>query len=252
MNPREYIQNPMGKGSAIIPNPETKEKMKLEYEKIRNIITLNRYVLDNRYLIYFLLIPSTSSMVIRYNVVIQFDLEENKLNNYENIDFLNFLCYSNCPSFVFTYANVFNNRNMIIPWLKSKYNKEVFTNSKIRNRYEVIGYEKSLYLSFLYILSNRRNIINEFIQNALPVKSFNKISREVLSSDEIMRLVHSKSKPVKKEGEKKSPRLILEAAEIKNIKRKENLNKNKVEQLSKVNSIKKSKRASRAKHSKKI
>ncbi len=252
MNPREYLSNPMGKGSSIIPNPETKEKMKCEYEKVRNKITLNRYVLENRYLIYFLLIPSTSSMATRYNVVIQFDLNDNKLNNYENVDFLNFLCYSNCPSFIFTYANAFNKRNMLIPWLKSKYSKEIFADSKVRNTYELIGYEKSLYLSLLYILSNRRDIISEFIQNASHIKNPNKITREVLSSDDIMRL-YSRNKSIEKEeNKKKNPRLIIESAEIKSMQRKESANKHKIDHLSKVTKVKNTKHTSRIKHSKKI
>lgn len=252
MNPREYIQNPMGKGSAIIPNPEIKNKMRLEYEKVRNKITINRYVLDNRYLIYFLLIPSTSSTMIRYNVVLQFDLEENKISNYETIDFLNFLCYSNCPSFIFTYASVYNNQNMLIPWLKSKYSKEVFMDSKVRNAYKLIGYEKSLYLSFLYILSNRRNVINEFMQNSISVKSPNKIIREVLSSDEIMRLYNKSKTKEKEDKEKKNPHLIADIGEIKSIKRRERSIDSKIEKTKKINKIKKSKSVSHVKNVKKM
>lgn len=219
MTPSEYIQNPMGKGSAIIPNTEAKAKLNTEFEKVRYKIKCTCYILDNHLAIYSYLIPSISRSEVSYNVLLQFDLSVAEEKGFDRVDNLPFLVYSNCPSFIYTYARAFDERGLLIPWIKKKYEKKALTESKIRNTYGIIGYEKSLYIAIRYLLSAHNNMIYQFKQMAKSIRSTKEIAGTILRSDEIMD-TYKVSTKIPKENRKEKLN-IAEQAEIEEIKRKD-------------------------------
>jgi len=85
---------------------------------------------------------------ITYDVLIEIEYRENKRLSLRNAKF-----YSNCPSFIYTYAYVFNQESLVIEDLKSKLPSECLTNPPtIRNPIESRGYEKSIYMACRYLL----------------------------------------------------------------------------------------------------
>lgn len=158
MTIQEYLTNPAGKGSSVLGDQSIiKEKYE---EEAQSLISSgkgipNEYSLRKRYLIFHYQIESKSGSKygtgLHYDILIQidtktYDLDTTKLGDME------FQVFSNCPSFLYTYANLFNKKKLLIEWTKKLYDKDTLRKTaKERNSYGIIGYERSLYITLLLI-----------------------------------------------------------------------------------------------------
>lgn len=188
MNLAEYMQNPLGKGASVLMLGSTRKMLDEEYAKIVSRITHTWYSLNDKYYIAHIKIPSKSADKLMYDVLIEIDIssipkQTAVINNSK--------CrvFSNCPSFVFTYAYVFDKNHDIIPWAKKKYNKKVFESNPVkRNPIEMRNYERSLYFAIKYITSNGRNYKAGINLNMSRIRSHMQILTNVQSSDEVLEL----------------------------------------------------------------
>jgi hypothetical protein len=168
---KEYLLNPMGKGSSVIPK-SMKDLYAVEVSKINITVKWFKYndngakSKDGKYnrLLAIVNIPSTKVNNVSYEVAIEFNMK----GDYKSIMLCPCTVFSNCPSFVYTYAKVFNERGLLIKRLKNKYDaKTLKMDPTIRNSYKIIAYEKSLTMAAIY-LSTTPNILNIF-NNAVPI-----------------------------------------------------------------------------------
>lgn len=204
MNISEYMKNPLGKGASVLMLSTTRKALDDEYATIAAQITHKWYNLNNKYYIIHIKIPSKSISQLYYDVLLEFDADSipkqvTVINNGK--------CrvFSNCPSFTFTFAYVFNKNKDIIPWTKKKYNSLVFkSNPAKRNPAEIRNYEKSLYFAIKYITTNGRNYIAGINMNVNRIHSYYQILNNLQSSDDITNAYHSK-----KNAEKTSSKNIL-------------------------------------------
>lgn len=161
----EYVFNPLGKGSALVPAAQ-RELMKSRYKvKFDNILLrekgkmdfrLFRNSKDNTYWIY-VKIPSELVKDFYYDTVIKFYTDESVKGGGSDLFKYNVKFYSNDPSFVYTYAYVFNQNQMFIEELTSKMSKEALTQPPVqKNPSNSVGYVKSLY--FVYLLMKNRDL----------------------------------------------------------------------------------------------
>ncbi len=156
------------------------------HEKVpfkKRYAAMNRYIRTKIYrhdntIVFVMKIPSMTNTKVLYDVVTQIDIgnEKNgKFNDYQ------FTCFSNCPSFTFTYANLFKRKKMICPWLLGKFDTEVKKEkAEKRNPDDNLYLEHSLFLAITHILTKynsiwRASILSSRISNikgiALTVKS---------------------------------------------------------------------------------
>ena len=146
----EYLKNPYGKGAAFTQSSKQKEELEKQLEELDSkfIARIYRY---RDFVIYHVVVPSVKKDYISYDVVIE--VETKRLTaEAVTLEGLEFKVFSNCPSFIFTYANVFRNNGMLCEWLLPKYNKEVRTKAPVqRNAYGIVGLERSLYLAMKYL-----------------------------------------------------------------------------------------------------
>ena len=157
MTLNEYLTNPMGKGNAVIPYKFIiTQDLEIRYDKLtsKKKITATPYEIDGAYVIHFI-IPSESERNNTYDVVVLFDetgsniVDEALFRNY------NLLFFSNCPSFNYTYAYVYNKEGLIIPYLKDKYDAITLKQAPVvRNPQEMKSFEKSTYFACLYLKRN--------------------------------------------------------------------------------------------------
>lgn len=182
----EYLQNPAGKGSAIGNVAKTREDLKNQYLKLENKIKHKIYVF-RKYAIYHIIIPSKDETRDNtYDVIIEFNMND-LTSEAIDISSLDFALFSNCPSFVYTYANVFYNKQMLCKWLLNKYNPQVRKNlPERRNAYNVIGFERSIYLAMLYIKSKHIDRLDVITNTATKVHAYSQISQYVRTQDDIM------------------------------------------------------------------
>lgn len=155
---KEFLNNPMGKGKGAMQFNAIRNDFNRRYtilkEKGREPKCEGVYKDGSSYYLH-ISVPSEDLKIPKeffYDVVIEFypaDLRraaEAVINNYK-IRF-----FSNCPSFVFTYAFVYEEAGLIIPEFKDKYRKEVFgLEPEVKNPYEIINIDKSLFFALLYL-----------------------------------------------------------------------------------------------------
>lgn len=158
MTIEEFHNNPAGVGSAAIPN---RDAIKADYA--RRLANLRR-TKPNAFKVetfvngedYYLLVVIPSEDKERnntYDVVFKFSADKD-IQGSTSVKNYNVQVFSNSPSFVYTYAYVFDKEGMLVPELKSKFRDETFDPPTTRNPYESISYEKTTFMATQYILDS--------------------------------------------------------------------------------------------------
>lgn len=184
MTMNQYLTNPAGKGSSIIPNSdEIKAKYKSELESVKDRVQMKWYR-QMDLLICHIQIPSSKNSSVIYDVVFEFPTSKSTDGTILNSEVRMF---SNCPSFLFTYAYAIYQHGMGISWLKDKIGSQYLkTPANQKNAYNIVSYEKSIYMGFLYI-KNFSTHIEKILATSFPFKSY-AFKRDIKSSSEIMLL----------------------------------------------------------------
>lgn len=188
MNAKEYLSNPMGKGSSILMLNEARRILDSQYEKIVSKITLKWYSYSSNHLVAHVKIPSRSAEGLMYDVLLEFNLSSVP-ENITTIDKASLRVFSNCPSFTYTYANIFDKQGDLINWTKTKYSKKIFElDPKIRNPHQIRSYERSLYFAIKYITSNGRNYKHKIDYNHIKVDGWSNILNKVEDAESVVKL----------------------------------------------------------------
>lgn len=167
---KDYIQNPSGGRTMMVGEKNIAQELYTDkYNKMMmrsaGAIEYTLYKKkDERYVIYIKM-PSEGTKDLYYDVVVEFFTKDVVPKSTNSLDGYFIRFFSNDPNFTFTYAYVFNQRELIIPELKKKISKEALkTNPAKSNPNLVVGYVKSLYFAYLFIdshgLFNKLNWLN--------------------------------------------------------------------------------------------
>lgn len=215
----------MGKGSSIINSTEIKNSLNSQFDIIKDRIKSIWYDKGNSYICH-VTIPSKSLNELKYDVILEFNMDSINTSD-TSINNAIMKVFSNCPSFVFTYAYAFNKQNGLCDWLKGKYNKKVLDKEPIeRNRYNIIGYEKSIYLACKFILSNGNNKLTNIKNRAVPINSYVPVSN-LISTDEQISEKYKKLNTKRKEEENKEKEKIKTSSNdrVSNAQNKSSISK---------------------------
>ena len=151
MTINEYLYYPMGKGFSAMNISEAREKMIEKFTLDEDGIKVNLYK-TNSTLVFHAEIPSHSTKGLYYDTIVEFPNGKADMNKGNNIFEFPFKVYSNCPSFVYSYAYIFYQKNLICDWLVSRYDKKTLTTPPTkRNSWGVIFYEQSIFFTLYYI-----------------------------------------------------------------------------------------------------
>jgi len=203
MTVNEYLSNPYGKGSAFSSVGQQKRDLDAQYERLLHRITCKIYVYRNT-AYYHVIVPSQRDEQTTYDVVVEIPFIE---RTEADIDLSNrdFKVFSNCPSFIFTYAHVFRGRKMLCEWLVDKYNEYVRKKAAtVANPYGIIGFERSLYLALKYLKTTGKLLATTIRLDPWKPVSRDEIAREVRTQDQIMSHAKAKVKPNDKSVSKQS------------------------------------------------
>jgi hypothetical protein len=189
----EYLQNPYGKGSAFSSNTKQKDDLDNQFKDISEKIVSKIYRYRD-FVIYHVVIPSTKKDNVNYDVVVEVETKNLKEGS-ANLEGINFRVFSNCPSFIFTYAHVFRGHGMICEWLLSKYNKEVRTKAPVnRNQYGILGLERSVYLALKHLHASGKTKFGVYQTAGKKVPGRNEIINAVRTQQQVMDKVKEKVK----------------------------------------------------------
>ena len=193
MTINDYLQNPYGKGSSFSNITKQKEDLESQYNQYSNKFACKIYQ-HQKNVIFHVIVPSVKKDFVTYDVVLEMNLGD-KTAEAIDVNNLEFKCFSNCPSFIFTYANAFRQKGLLCHWLENKYRKEVKKNTaNIKNQYGIIGLERSLYLACLYLKKAGRTRADIISSIGKKVTSYSIIANGIRTQDEIMEKTKMKIK----------------------------------------------------------
>lgn len=194
--------NPMGSGSSVLMLPELRKSLDAQYQNLLSKITMTWYLFQDKYYIAHVKIPSRTIEKLFYDVFIEIDKSSIPASS-TIVNGGNARVFSNCPSFTFTYAKVFDDKGDLIPWTKEKYNAEVFVNDPVkRNPMKISSYERSIYFAIKFITTGGRNYKKQVELHIHKVKSHTELLMLIKSSDDILDEYQLKKK--KQDDQKRS------------------------------------------------
>lgn len=187
---QQFLQNPSGPYSAFFGRrsdiKSNLDKRFSDLVKKYGAFETKIYKNDKKEFLFHIKIPSEKYEKLFYDTVIRLrpisnsSLSDFTLMNYEiNV-------YSNSPAFVFTYAYVFNKDGLFIEFLKGRISNKALTDRpKIKNPFEIYGFEKSLYFALSYIKLNSYHVKSK-IQSMSESLNESSIRDKIIHSDDIM------------------------------------------------------------------
>lgn len=202
MNIKQMLENPAGKGSShLAARYAIIENLNNRYIKIRDKIKKGDAGIDGEVAYISLKIPSEDKNMdkLYYDVVIKFN------NIHEIVSKNELQFFSNSPAFTFNYAYVFNQKNLIIPELKSLYSKQSLKDAPtIKNPEEIIGFEKSIYYAILFLKDNGFHIGYSLFTTLAKNKGFkvSKMIKELTNSNDKLAEIKSNKAEISKNNKK--------------------------------------------------
>lgn len=160
----EFLENPVGKGDASIPNKTL--IMGALSGKFDNLINspkgaaikmrIYRNATSDEYW-FWLVIPTETQRDNTYDIVFHFFDREKRHRRDLSIAKYDFQVFTNTPSFAYTYAYVYQQAGLLIPELADRLGREPITQSPdVRNRNQNIMYDKYIYFAARYILESKK------------------------------------------------------------------------------------------------
>lgn len=184
----------------LIPDIKKEAVVLNKFSTTASKIKLSGIINTKDSLRYCLKIPSSTNKDIMYDTIVEF-LNTNNKSKVE--DFLNtsLKFYSNAPSFVFNYANLFYEKDLMISGMKRMVgHKAVNNEALVKNPNKKVELDITLKLSIMYIFNNKNTLLNTstltFISNLS--KDNNKIIADIEKfSDKMESIQISKLAPKK-------------------------------------------------------
>ena len=181
---------------------KTKEEYRKRYEEVRDKIATRWFTVKatNRIVVH-LRIPS-EKVKMNYDVLVEFQFGRAN-GSFKNFRTDDIRVYSNCPSFVFMNARVFDRKGFLIPWAKQLYDKATLEPpaDKAKKEEELkkdVKYEKSLYFTALYLTElNPIQVLTE-IRESTNVPRVEAIVQYMRSPEKAMQVRTKRSEKDKK------------------------------------------------------
>lgn len=183
----EYLANPYGRGVGVAPTSLIKDTvMNALANDYPERITYQTFKVDDRQLIFLCRLPSRTKKAIYYDVVIQLDLTAVEDNVKIGINRCPFKCFSNSPSFYYTYANVFEENDLFCAWLKRKYDRKIMRRKPVvRNPSQIVGYERTVYTCMQVLLDETRHHAATELYNRARKTTFREIAKLIQTQDDV-------------------------------------------------------------------
>jgi hypothetical protein len=167
MNIIDFYNYPSGKGNIAVNIISVRREFLARYDKLKELMSHKVYLID-KYIYIVVKVPSSVSGIY-YDGVIKFK-PSNKAGNF-SIYNRDIECFSNSPSFLFTYANAYIKRRLFIMELRKKLSSQILKSiAETRNPYQIISYDFSIYATLRYIMDNRLVYIESLNSQGIKCK----------------------------------------------------------------------------------
>lgn len=180
----EFFNNPMGKGASVLNIKSIKENYDRRYQTFFKNITHTTFFIKND--IYVSINIPSSVKGIFYDVVIKFT--PNAKSAGVSVSDMDFQFFSNSPSFLYTYANAYAKRKLLIRELNSKLSKEMIRSiATTRNPYAIISYDITIYSALKYLLTNGFDKISALKMNSIETSTLTQLLKTIQDWETLQR-----------------------------------------------------------------
>lgn len=159
MTLRNFYKNPSGGSSSALALGAARYGFEKRYEgvtkKLKKKLPVTIFRESDTSFYYHILVPSdTRSM--DYDVVVHFfDPVEDPEKTHMSLKDWQVEFFSNCPSFVFTYAYAYNKNGLLIESLKDKLGADVLSKKPVeKNPQLILLWDKSIYYAIHHIMTH--------------------------------------------------------------------------------------------------
>lgn len=248
----DYINNPSGKGSAVIAtiNKDVYEKELMSLESKNSKATYNVYRQTTgtkiSYIIHFLIPSSTKDFF--NDVVIEFNPNTDDKSSTKTIKAFTVKFFSNDSNFVFTYAYTFKTHGVLINELEKLLPfRSIVQKPTMRNPDNAMGYNKCIVFAYLIMIRDGlfiKDNLNRICKNAgyniikNSIKSYDKKEQERNKITQEAKAAANKEKQKPKNKIIKSKNLLGDFPELPKFSKI--INKTKTTSV--VSSVKKAKK----------
>lgn len=176
---QSYMERPMGKGVTAFQLNSIRADLTSRYKKLNlnsKISLVHVCKLDDRYFIHFL-IPNESEDDRNndYDVVLEFIPSNKAIASEPTIRNYNIKFFSNCPSFVYTFAYIYNDNGLLIEEFKDKFEDQVLSMKPVsRNPYKIVNFEKTIFFACMNFQYKSIRFNKQYLDSKCNVK-FNKL-----------------------------------------------------------------------------
>lgn len=189
---RSFYKNPSGGSASALAIGAVRYGFEHRYElvtkKLKKKIPIAIFRENDMSFYFHILVPS-DTRDMTYDVVIHFFEKTNDPNDTHmsmkdwQVEF-----FSNCPSFVFTYAYAYNKKKLLIDFLSDKLGSSAINDKPTEKNPELyVMWDKSIFYAIHKIMTDTRFSQRYFVKrNALEFNSDNFVSR-IRAFDMIMR-----------------------------------------------------------------
>lgn len=157
MTIEEYIDNPMGKGDSALGANRLAIKGILteKYQRLTTKKRIKTYCYNGTkkgQITIHLVIPSETERDNTYDVVFEFTPKDKSMQDAKTLKDYDVRVFANSPSFAYTFAYVYKKHDLLINSLVKKLGKSfVKIAPDVRNRYQIVSYEKYIFFGAMYI-----------------------------------------------------------------------------------------------------
>lgn len=145
----KYIKNPDIYGTGSVNISAVRQNYESRYNKLlqdHKYFTVTK-TSNNEYMFVNVKVPSETVKEVLYDVVIRF----NKEGRPESSDIKFF---SNIAAFTFSHAYIYDSYNLLIPELLDKLPEEIMLPADMKNKNNILTYEKSIFYACNYLYNN--------------------------------------------------------------------------------------------------
>lgn len=182
----DWIQNPSGKGSAVVTNRQMYHDMYMaKYNKIMlregNTFTIKLFKERHETAYYaYIKVPSEVIKNFYYDVVIKFFTDNKGLQAGRSLKQYDIQVFTNSPDFVFTHCHAYVKAGLFLKEMSPRMSRvAIRTRATERNPRDEVGYVKSIY--FAYLIMKYRNLFDK--THYAEVYDRNNLLRYVMDAD---------------------------------------------------------------------
>lgn len=184
----EFYNNPSGKGNTAMGISVIKGEYSKRFDALKKKgleFSINVYKESETSFYFHIKLPSETKLN-NYDTVIHFfdDFSDGKSGNLKNYN-VNF--FSNCPSFIYTFATVYNETGLLIDFLGDKFNDEVLRKlPEHRNPDMNLSYDKSIFFACHYIMTDSRYLQRFYLNRICEPFDKDKLRSIIRDEDTIL------------------------------------------------------------------